>query len=138
MWRGRPLDLWLPLLVILGGCGGGTVAGPDTAAVSGARLYARHCSACHQQDGKGLGEAQPALAGAPTVAGEPEPLIRWLLFSERPATLPPRRGAMVMPAFAWLSDGDLAALLTHVRGGFGNRFPPVTPEMVTAARGARR
>jgi hypothetical protein len=29
-------------------------------------------------------------------------------------------------------------LLTHVRSSFGNRAPPITPEMVASARAAHR
>ena len=129
---------WLPLFGLLGGCGGADSAAEVAGTDPGARLYALHCSAFHQSDGSGRDGAQPSLVGAPTVAGDPEPLIRWLLFNERPATLAPRRYASVMPAFGWLSDAELAAMLSHVRSVFGNEYPAVTPAMVAAARRLQR
>lgn len=126
----------LLLVGLLSACGGGADSGAD--ADPGARLYALHCSACHQRDGRGIRDVQPALAGAATVAGEPQPLIRWVLFGERPATLVTQRRASVMPVFGWLSDDEVAAILTHVRGAFGNALPPVTAAMVGAERRLRR
>ena len=56
------------------------------------------------------------------------------MFGERPPTLAAYRGVVVMPAFAWLSDEDLAGVLTHVRQSFGNDAPPVDPASVAAIR----
>ena len=55
----------------LAGCGGD---GPAAAADPGARVYSQHCMACHQRNGRGLGETQPSLVGTPTVSGDPEAL----------------------------------------------------------------
>ncbi|MBM5811292.1 MAG: cytochrome c [Gammaproteobacteria bacterium] len=122
-------------------CGSLTACGgaPDSTAATapGERLYALHCSACHQRDGRGIEGVQPALAGAPTVAGDLQPLIRWVLFGERPPALVSQRRASVMPVFGWLSDDEVAAILTHVRGAFGNGSTPVTAAMVGAERRLR-
>jgi mono/diheme cytochrome c family protein len=120
-------------------CGGpsGPSAGQPPA-TRGAQLYATHCGACHQRDGRRLGESQPALVGSATVAGEAQPLIAWVLFGRRPATLQATRSVVVMPQFAWLSDEDVAAVLTHVRSNFGHAQPAIGAVEVAAVRAAGR
>lgn len=127
-----PAALAAAFAVALSGCDG---AAPP--ADPGARIYAQHCMSCHQRNGRGLGETQPGLVGTPTVAGDPEALIAWVGFGVRPPGLVRGRTIVVMPQFHWLSDADLAAVLTHVRTSFGNAYSPVTPEMVAAVRAAR-
>jgi mono/diheme cytochrome c family protein len=121
------------LASLLLGCGGPDSASPQD---RGAVIYATHCASCHQRDGRGVGNVQPPLAGSVTVVGDPDTLIAWLLFSQRPATLPPRKGLAVMPQFSWLSDEDVAAVLTHVRSHFGNQAPAITPAQVATVRAA--
>lgn len=96
-----------------------------------------HCLACHQRDGRGLSGSQPALAGSATVAGDPEALVAWVLFGERPTTLAPTRSVVVMPQFSWLGDEDVAAVLTHVRSHFGNASPAISAAEVAAIRATR-
>lgn len=120
----------------LAGCGSGSGTGGAGAQDRGAVVYATHCAACHQRDGRGTGNAYPPLPGSATSTGEPQALIAWVMFGKRPATLAPRKSLAVMPQFAWLSDADLAAVLTHVRGGFGNSAPPITAAEVAAVRTA--
>jgi len=103
----------------------------------GASIYAMHCMACHQRDGRGLDEAQPSLAGSATVAGDPQALAAWVMFGERPPTLAPRRSVVVMPQFAWLSDEQLAAVLSHVGGRCGNAQPASAAGGVAAWRALR-
>lgn len=120
------------LAVVLAGCGSG-----DAPVDRGARIYGVHCASCHQRDGRGRKGAQPALAGSAVAVGDPQVLAAWLLFGERPPGLAVNRSAVRMPPFPWLSDADLAAVLTHVRGSFGNQAAPVTEADVSAVRAAR-
>ncbi len=125
---------WLAatLAAALAGCGSG-----GAPVDRGARVYGVHCASCHQRDGRGRPGAQPALAGSAVAAGDPQVLAAWLLFGERPAGLAPNRSAVRMPPFPWLSDADIAAVLTHVRGNFGNQAAPVTEAEVSAVRASR-
>jgi mono/diheme cytochrome c family protein len=81
---------------------------------------------------------QPPLAGTPVAIGDPAELLGWVMFGRRPAALPAGVYHGVMPQFGYLSDDELATILTHVRSSFGNHAPPVTPAMVAAARAAHR
>jgi len=119
---------------VLAGCGGGPGAGGAGAQDRGAVVYATHCAACHQRDGRGTGNIQPPVAGSATAIGDSRALIAWVMFGQRPATLAPRKSLAVMPQFNWLSDDDIAAVLTHTRPSFGNAAPPVSAAEVAAVR----
>ncbi len=121
---------------VLAACGpGGTAAAPPS---PGARLYANNCLACHQKDGAGVPGVQPPLAATPVPVGDPRELLGWVLFGERPDSLPRGQYAGVMPQFGYLSDDDLATLLSFVRSSFGNHASAITPAMVAEARAAHR
>lgn len=120
----------------LAGCGSG--GGPATPPSPGARLYASNCLACHQKNGEGVPGVQPPLTGTPVPVGDPGELLGWVLYGERPPSLPRGRYSGVMPQFGYLSDADLATLLTYVRSSFGNAATPITPAMVAEARAAHR
>jgi mono/diheme cytochrome c family protein len=125
----------------LAACGGGTPGTTSTAssappASPGARLYVQNCIACHQRNGEGVPGVQPALAGTPVTIGDPEPLLAWVMFGVRPESLPKGEYRGVMPQYAYLSDADLAALITHVRSSFGNSASAVGPDLVAKVRAA--
>ena len=65
-------------------------------------------------------------------------MIAWVLYGKRPATLRKTRSVVVMPQFAWLSDQDVAAVLTHVRSNFGHSRPAIGTAEVAAVRAAGR
>jgi mono/diheme cytochrome c family protein len=121
-------SLLLAAAALAAGCGPGDSAsgsGPARAVADGARLYAGNCSACHQQDGRGIPGVYPALAGSPVVQGDPGALAAWVVRGQRPATMPAGRYATVMPQFGWLRAADAAALLTYLRTNFGNHAASV-------------
>jgi mono/diheme cytochrome c family protein len=100
----------------------------------GAAVYAANCLTCHQQDGGGVPNLQPALLGSAWLKGEPQALAAFVMTggfgSEN------RKGANdnVMPKFAALPDADLAAVLTYIRWNFGDKTGPVTVADVAEAR----
>jgi mono/diheme cytochrome c family protein len=87
-------------------------------------------------DGKGVPGTQAPLAGSAVVAGDPATLIRVVL--RGPAdVLPANRPKynVVMPPFGGtFNDADVAAVLTYVRGAFGNTAPAITADQVKAQR----
>lgn len=121
------------LFALLSACSGQPVEGPER----GRTVYASHCASCHQRNGQGLGDVQPALAGSMTVNGDPEILVAWVMYGDRPSTLQKRRGLAVMPQFFWLADEDLAAVLTYTRQSFGNAAEAIEPTLVTRIREGR-
>ncbi len=104
------------------------------AATRGAQLYSQNCSPCHRDDGAGVPRVYPSLAGSPAVLGDPIELAQWILSQKRPASIPAGRYPTQMLLFGWMQDADAAALLTYIRGNFGNAAPPVDAATVAKAR----
>ncbi len=99
-------------------------AGAAFAQPDGKALFGQNCSACHQANGKGIHGAFPALAGDLFVAGPPETVASVVL-----------NGRGGMPTFGKdLSNEDIAAILTYVRGSWGNHAGPLSPKMIESAR----
>lgn len=117
----------MPARVLIAGCilAGLLLAGPARAAdPAGEGLFVANCSACHQRNGQGIPQAFPALAGDALVQDDPKRIVAVLL-----------NGRGGMPAFkAQLTDEQIAAVASYVRGAWGNHADPVPASLVTAAR----
>uniref|UniRef100_UPI0035B6486A c-type cytochrome n=1 Tax=Fibrella aquatilis TaxID=2817059 RepID=UPI0035B6486A len=102
-----------------------------TAALDGASLYIQQCQACHQANGEGLRGAFPPLKGSPVVNhANAELMVRIILQGYNA-----REEYAVMPAFAAkLTDAEIAAIMTHERGAWGNKAAAVTPNFVKQIR----
>ena len=100
---------------------------PDELAERGGSVYATHCGACHQPDGKGIPPVFPALDGSAVATGDVAELLKVIVHG-RPGT--------AMAAFgAQLSDAEIAALSTWVRNAWSNEAgDTVQPADVAAAR----
>src|SRR5215210_3581115 len=110
---------WLGGLLLVGalaataGCGSA-----ERLQSKGKKVYIERCSSCHQPDGGGYDEVYPNLAGNPIVRlRDPDPVIAIVLHG---------RGSM--PSFGEsLTPQEAAAVISYVRGGWGNDAPPITP-----------
>lgn len=95
----------------------------------GEALYLTACAGCHQPQGQGaIGAASyPPLAGNPRLEGHRYPV--WIVLN----------GQAAMPAFGdWLSDAQVAEVVSYIRQNLGNRYEtPVTAGEVAALRDAR-
>lgn len=115
----------------------GASAGAATAAaVDGGALYAAHCAACHQADGKGLPGVFPPLAHSEWVVGDPDTLLQILLHGlSGPIDVAGQTYEGAMPPFGTrLGDAEIAAIANHVRSNWGNTAAAIP---VTAAASAR-
>lgn len=102
---------------------------------AGEKIYSTYCVACHQQNGKGDGNRFPPLDGSEWVTGDKSRLVKTVLKGlTGQVTVKEKKYNDVMPAYEFLSDSDLSALLTYVRKNFGNGAGPVTIEDVSKAR----
>lgn len=77
-----------------------------SAAPDGDKLYARHCASCHGNDGKG-GVGVP-LALPSFLGGVSDEYLKKTIRHGRPGR--------IMPAFNFLSDAQLGAIVKHLRG----------------------
>ena len=101
--------------------------GQAPARSDGQRLFDSYCSACHQYDDQGMGEAPP-LEASPWVAGPSERLIRIILHGIKGRIeLHGKVYDREMPGFGKvLSNKGAASLATYVRRRFANIEAPVT------------
>lgn len=105
------------------------------ASADGARLYQVHCAVCHAEDGTGKAELYPPLQHSEYIRGDKERLIGIVLNGlSGEIVVDSISYNSVMAPFNYLKDEQLSALLTWVRGEFGNGAGPVKPEEVKAAR----
>jgi mono/diheme cytochrome c family protein len=121
--------------LILGACllAVGECAIADTSA--GQRLYAAHCLSCHQADGGGVPNMQPAIAGGAWVKGDASALALFVMSGGfDSASRKDSDVDNVMPPFRQLADADLAEILTFIRQKFGDGASSVTAAQVAEAR----
>jgi mono/diheme cytochrome c family protein len=100
----RRAALTLAAILLLGACGGGSGASAPTE-VDGAELFLRRCAACHGIEGEG--NVGPGFAG---VADRLTP-------EEHASVIRQGRVGTIgqMPAFADLTDEEVAALVEYER-----------------------
>jgi mono/diheme cytochrome c family protein len=113
----------------------GRVAGTRMAE-RGAKLYGEHCAACHGDRGEGVPGAYPPLAGnravtLPVTAN----LVQVVLGGGFPPATAGNPRPYGMPPFATvLSDEDVAAVISHIRGAWGNKAGAVSEFDVSQQR----
>lgn len=104
--------------------------------VLGRRVF-NNCMSCHQQDGQGVPDNYPPLAGSEWANGRADVAAAIVLHGlEGPIEVEGRHFNQVMPSWKHLTDEQLAAVLTYVRGSWGNSGGPVKPALVAAVRKA--
>lgn len=105
-------------------------------AARAAQLYTNVCAACHQANGTGLPGAFPPLVKNPAVlAADPTEHIRAILHGVSGKVIDGVSYPSPMPPFAaQLSDADVADIINHERGSWGNQAKQVTAEQVKALR----
>ena len=140
------------LLLALAACGGGekqattdtaaaTAAAPAAAAPAAAGVDGKAeylvCQTCHQENGEGLPNLYPPLAGSEWLNGDASIPIAIVLHGlQGEITVKGQKFNNVMAPWASLSDAQIAAILTYERSSWGNASPAVTAEEVAAVRAA--
>lgn len=100
----------------------------------GETVYTANCAGCHQATGAGLPGAFPPLAGNTNLSDVKHvtTVIHKGLSGKVNAKGQDYNGQM--PAFAQLSDEDVAAVATYVRNSWGNKFGGVSVEDAKATK----
>ena len=83
----------------------------DELVARGESVYAVNCVACHQTNGQGISGIFPALAGSDIVLNDKERNIEILMEGVQGAA---------MNSFSYLSEVELAAVITYTRQSWGN------------------
>jgi mono/diheme cytochrome c family protein len=145
--------LLLAMSVALTACGGGgeKAATTDTAAQAAApaadaaapavpagldgKAEYLVCQTCHQENGEGLPNLYPPLAGSEWLTGDAEiPIAIVLHGMQGEITVKGAKYNNVMAPWASLTDAQIAAILTYERSAWGNSAAAVTAEQVAAVR----
>jgi mono/diheme cytochrome c family protein len=102
---------------------------------NGEKLYKGSCVACHELDGRGAPRIYPPLPGnANLQSADPLSTIRIMLDGAETITTPRAPNTGSMPAYAKMSDQDVADVVTYIRNAWGNAAPAVTAADVAKAR----
>lgn len=104
---------------------------------SGADIFAKYCATCHQPDGAGVEGAFPPLRQTEWTEGDKGRLIRLVLYGmQGPIEIDGAQYNNVMTPHGFLTDEQVAAVLTFVRSNFGNDADAVTADEVARVRAA--
>lgn len=108
----------------------------QTPAEKGKAVYMQTCFVCHQPDGNGLGNTIPPLAKSDFLAQlKTDDFIRGVVGGRTgPITVNGKNYNGVMTPLNYLTDDQLASVLTYVRNSFGNTGAPVSVDEVTKVR----
>lgn len=146
------LSISLISLFMLASCGGGgsdkteetqkpalikeSAPAADAAQLAGGEtVFKTYCIACHMADGMGVPGMNPPLSKTEYVNGDKDRLIGIVLNGlTEPLTINGETYSGVMPPHSFLSDDDIANVLTYVRANFGNNSGSVSVAEVTARR----
>ena len=93
----------------------------------GQSLYQNYCASCHKENGEGVKGNFPSLRENRVVSGNKKRLILMVLRGlSGPLKVNDETYNQQMPSFSFLTDEDLAAVLSYIRSAFNNRADPVS------------
>ena len=106
---------------------------------NGEKVYLKVCAACHQANGQGLKGAFPPLAASDRLAKEGGMFAvdNALNGLSGPITVNGVEYNSVMPPVAYLSDTEIADVVTFVLNSWDNPGGEITADQVAAERGKK-
>ena len=110
---------------------------PKASMERGKKVYDLYCQSCHMPDGSGVPRLNPPLAKASWVVGDKKRIITVVLKGlEEQVEIDGEYYQNVMAPHDFLSDQEVADVLTYVRNSFGNKASAVTAAEVKPVRAA--
>jgi len=100
----------------------------------GKAVFEQNCLVCHQVDGSGVPHLNPPLIKTSFVLGDKKKLIGIVLKGLSDVEIDGESYSNPMPPMNFLTDEDIANVLTYVRNSFTNKGSAVTAAEVKAAR----
>jgi mono/diheme cytochrome c family protein len=128
--------LGLGLILLFANLNAQTVAqGKSKQLLNGKKVYDMYCQACHQADGNGVPRLNPPLVGTVYVTGSKTRLIDIVLKGlSDPIEINGEEYNNPMAAHSFLTDQQIADVLTYIRNSFGNKAGAVTVAEVKKQR----
>ncbi|OYZ02954.1 MAG: hypothetical protein B7Y37_00480 [Sphingobacteriia bacterium 28-36-52] len=112
-----------------------SVQGKSKQMLNGKKVYDMYCQACHQADGNGVPRLNPPLAGTVYVTGSKTRLIDIVLNGlTDPIEINGEEYNNPMAAHSFLTDQQIADVLTYIRNSFGNKAGTVSVAEVKKQR----
>lgn len=112
-----------------------TLQGKSKQMLSGKKVYDMYCQACHQADGNGVPRLNPPLAGTIYVTGSKTRLIDIVLKGlNDPLEINGEEYNNPMAAHSFLTNQQIADVLTYIRNSFGNNAGVVSVAEVKKQR----
>jgi len=101
---------------------------------SGKIFYETYCLACHQEDGSGVPNMNPPLIKTDWVLGDSTRLINVILKGLKGTEINGESYSNEMPSHDFLTDYQIAEVLTYVRKSFGNQASAISSQAVRKQR----
>ena len=111
---------------------------PAASLTAGKALYTQNCLSCHQADGGGVERMNAPLIKTAWVLGDKTRLVKVLLNGMQGVDIDGEVYTNVMPSFDYLTDQQIADVLTFVRNSFGNKASAVQGAEVKAVRATNK
>lgn len=111
-----------------------STSGPAASIARGKAVYSTYCVACHLPDGGGVPNLNAPLIKTSYVLGPKKPLIEIILKGMQGIDIDGESYSNVMPPHNFLSNQQIADVLTYVRNNFGNKASAVTVAEVGTVR----
>ena len=103
--------------------------------INGKIVYDKYCLACHQADGSGVPGLYPPIKNTEWVTGDKETLVKIILEGMKDEI--EVNGIIYsneMPAQNYLTDREIADVLTYIRSNFENKADSVSAAFVKSLR----
>jgi mono/diheme cytochrome c family protein len=129
-------------------CSGGNTKAPATKSaakksaskkssvkVDGQLVYKKHCMECHQENGEGVPEIYPTLKNAEWVGAEKDHLIEIIINGmTKKIVVNGIEYEDEMPKADYLTNKEIAAVLTYIRRNFASISDPINDVDVARTR----
>jgi glucose/arabinose dehydrogenase/mono/diheme cytochrome c family protein len=113
------------------------VPATNTKLTAGKTVYMQNCAACHQEDGGGVSNLNPPLTKTSYVLGDKTRLINVVLKGLSQQDVDGEKYGNAMPPLNYLTDKQIADVLTFIRNSFGNKASAITEPEVKKVRGKK-
>jgi mono/diheme cytochrome c family protein len=100
----------------------------------GKEVYTQYCQNCHMENGEGQPGIQPPLAKTAYLKDTKKIISVILEGQSGEIIVNGKKYNGIMPAQAYLTDVQIADVLTYIRRSWGNKYPVVTPAQVKKER----